>query len=490
MAVSLPGYLSYDSVIQLMEGRTEVYSGWHPPIMSWLLGLSDAIVSGTSLFVAASALLLFGSMLSLLRVVRRVSWLSVPCALLCVLTPQFLLYQGTVWKDVLFANATVVAFAALAHVAVKDQRHGSRWFPLALAILLLSLATLSRQNGFLLLPFGGIALAWIAIRNGTKRVRAVLVGAGVVLASALLAWLAATTLAARTVDGGETAKQVRVLEAYDLAGAFAGNPEFDSPALRQRDSKLFEHLQRDGARFYSPTRSDTLARSAPLQLALAEAPENVLHKPWRDFIFSKPGAYLRQRAEVFRWIYFTPRIELCVPYIVGVRGPFNVMQQLGLGQRFSWRDKIADAYGKRLLRTPLFSHPAFLILALGELGFLFFRRRTTDVPFACLLAGAIVFSSSFFFLSIACDYRYLYLLDLSALATLFYIALAPACGLVGERRSLAQHFSRLRDSPSNARTEPIPGRNHMFTIAGRAEFTCPRHGPAKRAPCLRRQKDY
>src|SRR5690349_9235184 len=104
MAASLPGHLSYDSVIQLLEGRSGAYSGWHPPVMSWLLGLSDAVVPGAGLFVTGSAALLFGSLLSLLWIPRKVSWMAPVVALFLILTPQLLLYQGIVWKDVLFAN--------------------------------------------------------------------------------------------------------------------------------------------------------------------------------------------------------------------------------------------------------------------------------------------------------------------------------------------------------------------------------------------------
>ena len=42
---------------------------------------------------------------------------------------------------------------------------------------------------------------------------------------------------------------------------------------------------------------------------------------------------------------------------------------------------------------------------------------------AGLLAGAFAFTASFFAISIACDYRYLYALDLSALTALVYLAL-------------------------------------------------------------------
>ena len=42
---------------------------------------------------------------------------------------------------------------------------------------------------------------------------------------------------------------------------------------------------------------------------------------------------------------------------------------------------------------------------------------------AALIASALAFTASFFVISISCDYRYLYFLDLSALAALFYLSL-------------------------------------------------------------------
>jgi uncharacterized membrane protein YhfC len=85
-----------------------------------------------------------------------------------------------------------------------------------------------------------------------------------------------------------------------------------------------------------------------------------------------------------------------------------------------------NRYGHALMRTPLFSHVTFLLLAIFEIGLLLWRRSAPDIAFASMLTGAIVFCASFFFISLACDYRYFYVLDLTALTALIYIALAPA----------------------------------------------------------------
>ena len=65
------------------------------------------------------------------------------------------------------------------------------------------------------------------------------------------------------------------------------------------------------------------------------------------------------------------------------------------------------------------------VLALGLLIFYLRRRGTADIAMAGMLAGALAFAASFFFVSVACDYRYLYPLDLAAMLALFHVFAAP-----------------------------------------------------------------
>ena len=70
--------------------------------------------------------------------------------------------------------------------------------------------------------------------------------------------------------------------------------------------------------------------------------------------------------------------------------------------------------------TPVFSHLAWGILALGLLILLLRRGAAADLAVAGLLAGALLFTLTFAIISIACDYRYLVFLDLSVLAAAVY----------------------------------------------------------------------
>jgi hypothetical protein len=143
------------------------------------------------------------------------------------------------------------------------------------------------------------------------------------------------------------------------------------------------------------------------------------------FVATRPALYLRNRADIFRWLVLTPDVDACAPYIVGVSGPPQAMAKLGLQPRYNDNDEQLDDYATWLEGTPAFSHVPFLLIAICELAYLVIRRRPADIVFGSMLAGLLAFGLSFFFISIACDYRYLYPLDLSALTTLIYIALDP-----------------------------------------------------------------
>src|SRR5471032_1265864 len=84
LAVNYPGHMEFDGIMQLVEGRTGLYSNWHPPVMSWLLGLSDALRGDAWLFVLLDTMLGYGGFPFLLSSARRPTKLTVLFALVFV----------------------------------------------------------------------------------------------------------------------------------------------------------------------------------------------------------------------------------------------------------------------------------------------------------------------------------------------------------------------------------------------------------------------
>lgn len=423
MAANLPGHLSYDSVIQLLEGRTGVYNGWHPPVMSWLLGLADGLISGTGLYVTLVSLIFFAALASLVALVRYPSWFGAIVAVACIASPQFLIYQGIVWKDVLFANAALASFATLCHIERYWTNITLRCILIALAAILLTLAALARQNGPSLLPFAALTFAFITWRHS----KAGSAGWGLAVLAVLIALLAGGRAFLATKIKGESGEVriVKLLQAYDLTAALKAQPDLSLRYLQERDPLLLQLMRTDGRRLYSPQRNDPFTRSPPLLRAIVSGPARTLRRQWLSLIAQDPGLYFHNRAEIFWWVFFTPKLALCVPVYLGIDGPPKALKRLKIEPRFDKRDEALQAYGQWFIGTPVLSHPFFLALSLGELLFLFFRRRTEDVGIALMLCAAIAFTLSFFTVSLACDYRYLYFLDLAAMTALIYIALDP-----------------------------------------------------------------
>jgi len=72
-------------------------------------------------------------------------------------------------------------------------------------------------------------------------------------------------------------------------------------------------------------------------------------------------------------------------------------------------------YAHLFFATPVYSHILWGALALMLLVLLLRRGEPGDAAIAGLLVGALVFTVTFAAISIACDYRYLILLDLAAM---------------------------------------------------------------------------
>jgi hypothetical protein len=427
LAINWPGHLSYDSILQLHQGRAGLYNDWHPPVMAWLLGLGDAVVPGAGLFVAFDTVLAFGTLLSLLALPRQcASWLAVSVALAISLSPQFLLYQGLAWKDVLFADSAVAGFACLAQAGSRWNTIRPRAAWLAGSLVLLSLAALTRQNGAILLPFAAAGLGWIISRQGARRLKAALLGASYLGAGFVLVVTASALLNLRSDGNPGVAEQVQLLQVYDLAGAVARQPDLELGSLTDDDPALEHLIRTQGARLYTPVRNDPLASAPQIQSALANTDPDAVAAQWRLLLADHPWLYLRVRAADFGWVFATPDLAACRPVFTGVEGPAAEIHDLGLSPRRDARDRALEAYAKAFFGTPVFSHLTFTVLAATCLVLLLRRRRPADIAIAAMLVGALAFTLTFFVISIACDYRYLYVLDLSALAALFYLALGSA----------------------------------------------------------------
>jgi hypothetical protein len=423
LALNLPGQMSYDSVLQLSQGRAGIYNAWHPPFMAWMLGVLDALVRGTALFVVLQTVLVFASLISFVWMGRGRGWPLAVVAVVCSLTPQLLNYPGIVWKDVLFAAASLTGFASLAYAEVRWRHPWLRRAAVAKALVWLTVAALVRQNGAVTLVFAGAAVAWLVIRHVPRPalLRGLVQGFAFIIIG--LAVAAGVNAALDAHTDGEPAQryQVEDLQAYDIVSALTYRPSLNLEVLHEREPGLERLLRTTGVAVYTPERIDPLADLDIVTVA-REANERVIGDQWRALVLRHPLLYLQVRARAFAWVFLTPRIADCVPAYVGVDGPRGLVDRLALHHRILPRDKALEAYVLTLVGTPVYWHGLFAAIAAVLLVVSLARRRAGDIAVAAMLAAALAFAASFFLISVACDYRYLYFLDLSAMAASLYWA--------------------------------------------------------------------
>ncbi len=424
VVVNWPGHLSFDSNVQLSDGRAGRYHTWHPPIMAWMLGLGDRLVRGPGLFMVFDAGLLFGSLAALAIGRRRVSWVAPIVVLALVFSPLVLIYQGIVWKDVLYANASVAGFVALYLSDAAPRTRRTKLLLFAIAFAALGLAALARQNGAVAVLAGASAVAVIRLQwAGAAWRRAIWpalgrAGLALALTCAVIA-LVSAALDSRRIDEPGDAAQFQALQQFDLIGGLAHDPHLDLSALK---SSALAARVRIAARSYTPARVDTVAQIPGLSNALTNDDEGV-SKAWRAMLFDRPGAYIAHRRDVFWWTLFTPDLSQCLPVFTGVDGPPRLVKALGLVNHQDGRDLALEDYASHFYATPVFSHAAYGLVAVILLVLLARRGRPGDVAIVAMLASALAFTACFVVISFACDYRYLYALDLSAMVAMFHVAL-------------------------------------------------------------------
>lgn len=423
LKLNLPGHLSVDSVLGLHEGRFGLRETWNPAIYGWLLGLADRITPGTAAIVALNGGLLFGAwaLLSLLR--PRISWGAALVAAGAIALPQALIYPAIVWKDVLFATATIAGFVVLALAA--PGRFGRAVVPLAISALLFAAAGLFRQNGLILAVFAGLSILVVAWPGGAGR--AFRLGAGWLAGVAALTFVLSIVAQPTGVGPPDSAggRGLRILQTYDLVGAAALDPGRQMPVLDKVRPDLDDVIRQQAPSIYTPVRADPIVGDATLGPVIKQAERGDIRGEWLRLVTEDTGLYLRLRTEAFRWVFATPTIDRCLPVHLGVEGPPKALKDLGIAARRDRDDGRLYNYVTWFLDTPAMSHVAFAGLAVLVAVLLLFRREPADLVVVGLLLGALAFTASFFVISLACDYRYLYLLDLAAITGALYLALDP-----------------------------------------------------------------
>jgi len=146
-----PGYMSFDSVYQLGEARSGVFSDGHPPAMAELWRFADGVVSGpVGMLLIQSTCFLAGIYLLFVRRLRPRTAALVSVGVLWF--PPVASLMAVIWKD-----SQMTAFLVLGTALMLDERRARKLIGLAL----LALGTAMRHNALVMtFPLVVILFTW------------------------------------------------------------------------------------------------------------------------------------------------------------------------------------------------------------------------------------------------------------------------------------------------------------------------------------------
>lgn len=293
-ALFYPGLMSVDSAVQLAQARGALpLDDIHPPLMTWLWRLCDRLLAGPGLIFLLFAATWWGALAALLwqsQAAAPARWLA-----FCVvgLWPATLLMLGHVWKDVAMAAALLAAAAAI----LAWRRCGRRGAALA-GFLLLLLASGLRHNAVAAaLPL----LAWLLWpRPGAPR----RTGRSGLLALAALAMLLLTPALLLWASGAARVQPWSVVLQWDLAALSIAADEVLLPPGQYRSDLGVADLRRAYVPWANPPLFDLGKLRLSFYQPLAPDEQRALLQAWWRGVRREPGAYLRHRAMLARYLLF------------------------------------------------------------------------------------------------------------------------------------------------------------------------------------------
>jgi hypothetical protein len=382
-----PGFMTWDSVNQLLQARGATMSDWHPPVMAYTWRFLELLVRGPApMLLLQSATFLVGAFVLLRRTIRP--WIAAIAAACVFLFPPVVAPMAVIWKDSQMAGFLL---AGLAAITAADRR-----WRVAGAVLLL-LATTERYNApAATLPLVVGLFVW---RDDLVPLKRYALAAGMWLAITMLAFGANAALVEE--HGYLWHKAVAP---FDIAGSLLRSPDLDDAAILEampgvpflkttkiRGSIRHAYHPEDWASVMTgPTAIFATPETAEQRAAFSHA--------WRWVVLHEPIAYARHRFRVFWavlgmhdygqiWTFFTAE-------------PLQA-NLIDYHPKAGWIQRRLIARMRKLDRSVLFKPlpyfvAAFILLAIAR------RRR---LPFI-MLASGITYELSLLVAAASADFRY------------------------------------------------------------------------------------
>jgi hypothetical protein len=397
-----PGFMSYDSLLQLREARQGVGGGCYPTLPSYMWMPFDAIWPGPALMLTFQNGLFLLAVAHLL--VRATRWHAVPISLLTAafaLLPPLFGPMLVVWKDVGMMAFLAAGAAMLLH-AETARTAFARNLALVPACLFLTCGAAYRLNAIpAVLPF----VFWMA---GLLRpsARPAARSALALLALALIAAVVFSLSTWRLPSFERLPRATNHLNGFvfDLYGIshFSRHmvvpPEFIAayPDYSLRDvDEIYRPFHMNYLVFHMPDTMD-----ARLPARRFDDPARIASL-WRKAICSHPGAYLRHRLSVCSELISLHRRPVFYP-----THPQVDPNDLGVAHRPTRLTRLAVGYEMAAAQTPFARPWIYYVPASICAAFLLSRRPPGARLPLVLAASAACYMAPYALIGIAADLRY------------------------------------------------------------------------------------
>lgn len=408
---TLPGQLSVDSLVQLYEGRTGQAISFNPPLMSILLGWLDRLGNAPVAFVLCMQVLFSASIWLIFRRHLQAHPAQIIIAMFVLSSPVIALYTGIVWKDVLLAHCVLFLFFYLNHLHHSDKQ--LNLMRISLCLVLMTIIVGSRQQGILFLIPTAISLSLLyPAKKPFKSVLFILfIAIPMVLNNVI-----STSLAENKAGKDGTTIGLMLLMKYDLIGTLAKGGELPS----KTDSALASELEGNKVS-YSPYRVDTFAQPTPRYWSLSLSQAASL---WKSNISNNSFDYLSHRADHFAKLLGLGNSRQCLPLHSGVTDFYHPEVKINLTEALGFQagphsySNTPLKFGYNWANSPLFNH-AFYALICFVLMIRLIKQK--DYILASLGFTSLAMLFSYSVISIACDFRYAYVLAISTTGLLAYV---------------------------------------------------------------------
>jgi hypothetical protein len=387
---AFPGYMSSDSVDQLLQARGAPVHDWYPPVMAMIWRLTDHVISGPfPMLVLQSAAFLLGLDSIMRRVVAPRAAAVVAGSIL--LFPAVITQMAVIWKDCQMAGFLLAGIACV----LSSER---RWQVAGCGLLVL--ATAQRYNApAATLPLVIGLLAWPGARTRWRR-RTI----------AVAAWLAVTVLAFaanQALTERRTYPWNNSLALLDIAGMIARAPSSTPEAeLRELTAGVpglpTAPLAKSVRKAYRPdawwwlSHGDGRVFDPPSNPVELEA----VARAWRQLLLAHPKAYLKHRWAAWMWVLGLKGQQPAAVW-EGFTENDSQLAMLSHQATHSWVQARWLSALVRIQGTVLFRPWAYLLIALALLPLC----RRSPLALALLLSG-IAYELSLLVVAPSADYRY------------------------------------------------------------------------------------